>query len=687
MRIGDVARAAELVSALPATERARPEMRLVTGWLALGRGLHAEAVSALAGLEHELPLLEPEIQRFRAEAAAVVGPFDEAASYLERSPLVRDLTLAAWAKLRSGDQRRSKTLANQAVERAQKNRRASDETDARVARAEMAEQRRDVPLALADWRWLVRERPGDGRVRRALASIRGLGGKVELDDELTALGASATAQNIGETLERIDELGASPSAPRATIAMARATALYRARDYARAKAAYDAALPLAGAYGPEVDYQAAVSALRVGDDDDAIGRMTRIARGITPFAERAADRLAELYMRVGRYAEAADAYRRRMSRFGPGKGTDDARYGRALALLSSGAPAEARKLLTAVRQDLEKRSGSSRLELATLRELEAVAFDRAGEHEDALALFRSLVRDEPLTFPALVARARLERLGETPPTWAAPSSDGYAPLSVSLPPAVALLVSLGLDAVAEERLADVEQQTASDYPGRESEALCAMYAELACGRRRHVVGSRAVPLAQLMRTPSPADRWAWSCVYPQPYADLVAAEQARHRLPTGLLHAVMRQESGFRTSIVSSAGAIGLMQLMPNTAARAAGELGLAPDTIDLERPVANVKLGAHYLAKLLGNFRGNATLAVAGYNAGPHAVLQWSRGGSERDVDLWVARIPYDETRAYVARVLGNFARYQYLAGGPDAVSPLPLEVPSDGDIGPDAY
>jgi soluble lytic murein transglycosylase len=129
------------------------------------------------------------------------------------------------------------------------------------------------------------------------------------------------------------------------------------------------------------------------------------------------------------------------------------------------------------------------------------------------------------------------------------------------------------------------------------------------------------------------------------------------------------------------------MQLMPNTAARAATEVDMDFDPREVTRPDVNVKLGAHYIAKLLETFGGNVPVAVAAYNAGPHAVQTWLTAPKEREVDLWVARIPYGETRAYVRRVLGNLSRYQYLAGGVGAVSPLPLQLPEASALGADAY
>ena len=67
--------------------------------------------------------------------------------------------------------------------------------------------------------------------------------------------------------------------------------------------------------------------------------------------------------------------------------------------------------------------------------------------------------------------------------------------------------------------------------------------------------------------------------------------------------------------------------------------------------------------------FQGSVPLAAAAYNAGPKIVSHWLSSGKDLDADVWVARIPYEETRNYVARVTGNLLRYQWLAGGNDKV------------------
>jgi soluble lytic murein transglycosylase-like protein len=126
----------------------------------------------------------------------------------------------------------------------------------------------------------------------------------------------------------------------------------------------------------------------------------------------------------------------------------------------------------------------------------------------------------------------------------------------------------------------------------------------------------------------------------------VRAVAARHGLAPELLDAVAQQESGYRASAVSPAGAVGVMQLMPTTA-RALG--------VDPRNPVESLDGGAAYLKAQLVRFGGRIDLALAAYNAGPEAV--------QRHAGV----PPYRETRAYVAATLRRLAE-----ASRDAPSPL---------------
>jgi soluble lytic murein transglycosylase len=135
-------------------------------------------------------------------------------------------------------------------------------------------------------------------------------------------------------------------------------------------------------------------------------------------------------------------------------------------------------------------------------------------------------------------------------------------------------------------------------------------------------------------------------------------------LPT--VYAVARQESEFIWHSASGAGAKGLMQMLPSTAASVARRAGVEYDPARLiVDPAFNTQLGAALLGQLIEDERGSRELAFAAYNAGPGRVAQWiAAHGDPRDgaVDLvdWIERIPFDETRDYVERVSENLAVYR---------------------------
>ncbi|MBN2886380.1 MAG: transglycosylase SLT domain-containing protein [Chromatiaceae bacterium] len=153
--------------------------------------------------------------------------------------------------------------------------------------------------------------------------------------------------------------------------------------------------------------------------------------------------------------------------------------------------------------------------------------------------------------------------------------------------------------------------------------------------------------------------------FPLEHRAQVEAEAARHGLAPEWIFAVIRQESLFTPDIASHAGAVGLMQLLPETAralARARGEP--EPSTLDLIEPTPNIALGSAYLARLSERFD-HVALATAAYNAGPGRVARW-RPERAQAADLWILSIPFAETRAYVERVLAYRLIYAARLGRP---------------------
>ncbi len=137
-----------------------------------------------------------------------------------------------------------------------------------------------------------------------------------------------------------------------------------------------------------------------------------------------------------------------------------------------------------------------------------------------------------------------------------------------------------------------------------------------------------------------------------------------------LVLATIRQESAFYTEAISSAGALGLMQILPNTARKISKKLRIRYSRRGLtDKPDYNLILGQTYLAGLIKEFRGSYVLGLAAYNAGPARVRRWLRaigdprgrmGENYIDAIDWIEMIPFDETRNYVQRVLENLQIYR---------------------------
>jgi soluble lytic murein transglycosylase len=142
---------------------------------------------------------------------------------------------------------------------------------------------------------------------------------------------------------------------------------------------------------------------------------------------------------------------------------------------------------------------------------------------------------------------------------------------------------------------------------------------------------------------------------------------------TAAIYAIARQESRFQVNAVSSAGARGLMQLMPGTAKEVASKIGLAYSATKLTTdPLYNAQLGASYLDRQLDKYGGSLLLAAAAYNAGPGNANKWITAfgdprSSKVDPVVWVELIPFQETRKYVQRVFGNYMVYRARLGYDD--------------------
>jgi len=663
------------IDALPEPKKRRPTMRLLRARIAMARSDHATAVTALTGLENELAPLAADIERWRAESQAQAGPFADAAQYFSKQGGASALGRAAHAFDKAGMPKDARAAADRAIQAGKGD---PSEASVRALRARLAEAEGDKAAAIDDLRFIVLRAPADDEAKAAALALERLdpGRPLTTKERLGRADKLVDAGRTDDALGELDlaEKGAS-TAEEDEIAWARASALYKARNrYEKAALAYGKLGNKKGPRQAEALYYAARAASRADHDDEAAKGYRALGQrfAMSPWADEATYLLARLSFLHAAWGEAAAGYSAYLHKYRLGKQRDGATYEHALALLADGKHAAARPELHALA------ASASGAEAARIRELEAIAARGAGDKSAAVAMWSDIVKSQPFTWAAMAARARLAQEGEPPPPLLEPSDGSTAePLSLKLPPVAQLYHRVGLDTEAEAYLRSHEREAVADLRGRDKEALCALYGELGRATRQYRIGLEAVPSALLTRAPSAATEWAWRCVYPQPYVDRVGDIEAREKLPKGLIYAVMRQESSYDPHAVSRARAVGLLQLMPDTARRLAAEKGQPFEEKWLRIPGVNLDLGGRYLGKMLRSFEGSVPVTAAAYNAGPGAARRWMTR-TKVDLDIWVALIPYEETRVYVGRVMSNLARYAYLAGGEPQVPQLDLRPPA---------
>ncbi len=664
------------LDAVPEAERARPELRYVRARVALARGDGAAAVPLLAGLEASLPLLADDVTRRRAEAELTAGPAADAAEYFAARPSPSSQLDAARAFEKTHDTRRARTAVEHVVA-ADKHTR-TQEAEARALRLRLADGVDETDAA--DARWLAMQGADLAAAADALQSVARVDPKHPLSAaELMARARGLSdAGHVDDALRAIDLAAAAADpakVPRLERARLRAMTLYRARGrWSEAAKALAECAAAGGAGAAEDAFHSARALSRADRDEEAIRAYRDVQRRFqgTPWARQAAFLVPYLQMLHGEWKECAhgfDDYAR--GAVPTDDDTHDARRDGALCKLLAGEVKAARAGFEHLVEDEPEPTLSARM-----ANMAALAASHDGDHAHALARWVDVARSRPLSWPALVARARLKEIGETAPPAidAADTAPTDAPpLAVTLPPPADLLHRLGLDSDAEVALRERESLATAGTGGRTLEALCDAYGELGRARRRYQV-SQTLPSSLLATAPGPHSRWAWDCAFPSPYADAVRRVEAAEKLPPGLLWAVMRQESGYDPDAVSPAHAVGLMQLMPETAGPIAEELGLGEDDARLTSPPYALRIAGHLLRKLLIRFHGQVPLAVAAYNAGADPVERWLSRAPGLEVDTFVERIPYKETRDYVVRVMGNLARYTFLDGGEAGVPELEL-------------
>ncbi len=383
-----------------------------------------------------------------------------------------------------------------------------------------------------------------------------------------------------------------------------------------------------------------------------IGRASDGYDALEEFADRHAEHIsaphslylvADWHLRAGRRRVADSVFAQVASRW------PESSYG-GQARMTLAASALSRRDTAAAREWYLRESRSNTADRLAAAYLHAELLARSGDSAAARAEWQRLVREDPVGYYGMIAR-RAANLDE--PTYDSRENAPDHGVRLTLKRLEVLRQSY-LDAEAHETL---RYQLARE--NLDTDELLAL-AEGLIGQGWVQEGVNLGWRASRARTLR--DSRVLRVIFPWPLRSLIEREAAEHEIDPYLLAALIRQESNFRPAVTSRAGARGLMQLMPSTAADLARRRGVEWDSQYLTSAAANLHVGAAHLAALLRVYDGAVIPALAAYNAGGRPVARWLRYPEAADPVRFVERIPYVETRGYLRAVLRNWSLYRSL-------------------------
>ncbi len=371
------------------------------------------------------------------------------------------------------------------------------------------------------------------------------------------------------------------------------------------------------------------------------------------YIDRAQFASADIHEYFGRKEEAVHFYTNVQKQFPKSQVRDDAAWRLAWLYYRSGELA----LAQATFRSLAAQSKNGPFATAALY-WQGRAAEKLGESEAAKQLYRQIANGGEESYYQALSLRRLEQLGA--PLEVRASTQPVAVSEPDPPMRAELTFHLSrareLAALSLHQLAVIE----IDEVNRRAKPPERLRALLMREYFNNQAYGRSLTLAQLLPY-SQSDRDLYR--YPLAYWEAVQQKTLERGIDPYLVLALIRQESLFNARARSPAAAFGLMQLIVATAARVAKQIGLpAPTQEKLFEPELNLTLGTQYLKDLLERYSNNWFKAIAAYNAGEAAVDRWEREIVTDDIEEFVERIPYFETRGYVKLVLRNHRIYKRL-------------------------
>ncbi len=299
---------------------------------------------------------------------------------------------------------------------------------------------------------------------------------------------------------------------------------------------------------------------------------------------------------------------------------------------------------------------------------EARAHERAGNDGEANMLFQDLVSQFPLTYYGQLAGIRLHghpvstspgsQRALSQPSLTGGSSPPWLTGNVNYQKANEL-ISLGLEKEANHEVQALVNSLSLNF--QNIQELFPVLIEVKAYDQALLL-ARKFFRDDIERGELESHSAIWAVAYPSGYLPTIRKFVGLQVDPF-LVAGIIREESLYDPKALSPVGAMGLMQLMPETANRVAKRLGLGVvDRQQLFNAHTNIQIGSQYVTELLQKFSGNLIQAVAAYNAGPPAVRRWTSKFGNSPEDEFVEQISYRETRGYVKRVITSYRTYHFL-------------------------
>ncbi len=369
--------------------------------------------------------------------------------------------------------------------------------------------------------------------------------------------------------------------------------------------------------------------------------------------------LATHFVLTGDDAKAAEVFAESYRRFPTGLHADRAAWKAGWWKYRNGAYADAVRIFESAAAGLPKDDTRPSWMYWAAR-----SHQRLGERDLAINGFRRVIADYRHSYYGRQAMRVLTTLapGASPPASAGPpvlasTAPGDPPPNAAI---IRSLLGAGLYEAArlELRKAEIERgrspllnATMAYTLNRQGELRAAIIRMRTAYPEFRADGGEQMP-AELRRI-----------IYPLAYWDVITRHAAAANVDPYLMAALILQESTFEADVKSSAGAWGLMQIMPTTGRLIASRLKIRPySTARLKQPDINVRIGVANFASLLAKYDGDVVPVLAGYNAGGSRATRWLAEKPELEQDEFIDDIPYPETQNYVKRILGSVDDYRLL-------------------------